>query len=59
MFNRSVIPMFYDVSPSEVREQKGNFAEALRNGPEDKVNNWKVALTYIAGLAGSHLNPYR
>ena len=59
VFNRSVIPMFYDVSPSEVREQKGNFAEALRNGPEDKVNNWKVALTYIAILAGSHLNPYR
>ncbi|KAF3975970.1 hypothetical protein CMV_000799 [Castanea mollissima] len=39
--------------------QEGNFAEALRNGPEDKVDSWKVALTYVASLAGSHLNPYR
>ena len=59
LFNQRVIPIFYDVSPSEVRKQEGNFAEALRNGPEDKVNSWKVALTYVASLAGSHLNPYR
>ena len=59
LFNQRVIPIFYDVSPSEVRKQEGDFAEALRNGPEDKVNSWKVALTYVASLAGSHLNPYR
>ena len=59
LFNQRVIPVFYDVSPSEVRNQEGNFAEALRNGPEEKVNSWKVALTYVASLAGSHLNPYR
>uniref|UniRef100_A0A7N2LC49 ADP-ribosyl cyclase/cyclic ADP-ribose hydrolase n=1 Tax=Quercus lobata TaxID=97700 RepID=A0A7N2LC49_QUELO len=59
LFNQRVIPIFYDVSPSEVRKQEGDFAEALRNGPEDKVNSWKVALTNVASLAGSHLNPYR
>ena len=59
LFNQRVIPIFYDVSPSEVRKQEGNLAEALRNGPEDKVNSWKVALTYVASLEGSHLNPYR
>ena len=59
LFNQRVIPIFFDVSPSEVRKPKGNFAEALRNGPEEKVNSWKVALTYVASLAGSHLNPYR
>ena len=59
LFNLRVIPVFYDVSPSEVREQKGNLAEALLNGPEDKVNSWKVALTDAANLAGLHLKPYR
>ena len=59
LFNQRVIPIFYDVSPSEVREQKGNLAEALLNGPEDKVNSWKVALTDAANLAGLHLKPYR
>ena len=59
LFNQRVIPVFYDVSPSEVREQKGNLAEALLNGPEDKVNSWKVALTDAANLAGLHLKPYR
>ena len=28
MLNQRVLPIFYDVSPSEVREQKGNFEEA-------------------------------
>ncbi|XP_023923113.2 disease resistance protein RPV1 [Quercus suber] len=59
LFNQSVIPVFYDVSPSEVRRQKGNLSEALLNGPEDKVNSWKVALTDAANLAGLHLKPYR
>ena len=59
LFNQRVLPIFYDVSPSEVRNQKGNLAEALLNGPEDKVNSWKVALTDAANLAGLHLKPYR
>ena len=59
LFNQRVIPVFYDVSPSEVRKQKGNLAEALPNGPEDKVNSWKVALTDAATLAGLDLKPYR
>ncbi|KAK7852568.1 disease resistance protein RPV1-like [Quercus suber] len=59
LFSQRVIPIFYGVSPSEVRNQEGNFAEALLNGPEDKVNSWKVALTDAANLAGFHLNPYR
>ncbi|XP_050260587.1 disease resistance protein RPV1-like [Quercus robur] len=28
VLNQRVLPIFYDVSPSEVREQKGNFEEA-------------------------------
>ncbi|KAK9984126.1 hypothetical protein SO802_033651 [Lithocarpus litseifolius] len=39
------------------REWKGIFAEALLNGPEDKLNNWKVALRDAANLAGWYLRP--
>ncbi|XP_030959428.1 TMV resistance protein N-like [Quercus lobata] len=59
LLNQRVLPIFYDVSQSEVLEQMGNFAEALLKGPEDKVNNWRAALTEAAGLAGLHLEQYR
>ena len=59
LLNQRVLPIFYDVSQSEVLEQKGIFAEALLKGPEDKVNNWRAALTEAAGLAGLHLEQYR
>ena len=55
VFNQSVLPIFYDVSQSVVLEQKGVFAEALLNGPVDKVNNWRTAMTEAANLAGFHL----
>ncbi|KAF3963869.1 hypothetical protein CMV_011790 [Castanea mollissima] len=35
--------------------EKGVFAEALLNGPVDKVNNWRTAMTEAANLAGFHL----
>ncbi|KAL4639174.1 hypothetical protein ACB092_03G198500 [Castanea dentata] len=59
LFNQWVIPIFYHVSPSEVRKQKGSFAEALLNGSGDKVNSWRVALTDAANLAGVHSEQYR
>nr|POE64338.1 hypothetical protein CFP56_49878 [Quercus suber] len=43
----------------EVRKEGGSLAEAILNGPEDKVNIWKAALTNVANLAGLHLKPYR
>ena len=52
LFNQTMIPIFYDVSPSEVRKEKGNFAEALLNGSGDKVNSWRAALADAAGVAG-------
>ena len=59
LLNQRVLPIFYDVSQSEVLEQKGIFAEALLKGPEDKVNNWRAALTEAADLAGLQLEKYR
>ncbi|KAL4616499.1 hypothetical protein ACB092_07G203200 [Castanea dentata] len=58
VFNQRVLPIFYHVSQPEVLEQKGNFAD-LPNGPEDKMNSWRAALTEAAKLAGLHLEPYR
>ena len=55
VFNQSVLPIFYDVSQSVVLEQKGIFAEALLNGPVDKVNNWRTAMMEAANLTGFHL----
>ncbi|KAF3964825.1 hypothetical protein CMV_010930 [Castanea mollissima] len=40
-------------------EQKEIFAEALLNGPTDKVNNWRTALKEAANLEGFHLEPDR
>ena len=59
LLNQRVLPIFYDVSQSEVLEQKGIFAEALLKGPEDKVNNWKAALTEAADLADLQSEQYR
>ncbi|KAL4616493.1 hypothetical protein ACB092_07G202900, partial [Castanea dentata] len=58
VFNQRVLPIFYHVSQPEVLEQKGNFAE-LPNGPEDKMNSWKVReqkgnFEEAANLAGFH-----
>ncbi|KAK9992906.1 hypothetical protein SO802_022609 [Lithocarpus litseifolius] len=57
LLNQSVMPIFYDVSQSVVLEQKEIFAEALLNGPIDKVNNWRTALKEAANLEGFHLEP--
>ena len=58
VFNQRVLPIFYHVSQPEVLEQKGNYAE-LPNGPEDKRNSWRAALTEATNLAGLHLEPNR
>ena len=54
-----VIPIFYEVSPSDVQEQKGNFAEVLPNFPEDTVKKWKEAWKESARLAGFPLKKDR
>ncbi|XP_024186896.1 toll/interleukin-1 receptor-like protein [Rosa chinensis] len=62
-----VLPIFYNVSPSHVRHQKGSFAEAFtkheeryRQGNDDaeKVNKWRAALTQVANLSGLGSNKF-
>ncbi|KAB2617024.1 TMV resistance protein N-like [Pyrus ussuriensis x Pyrus communis] len=50
-----VIPVFYDVEPSDVRKQTGSFAESFTKHEKrfkDKVEEWKRALRDVADLAG-------
>ncbi|XP_058184968.1 disease resistance protein RPV1-like isoform X4 [Rhododendron vialii] len=57
-----VVPIFYDVVPSDVRKQTGDLQEAFakhekcfREGSDGKVEKWRAALTEAANLSGRHL----
>ncbi len=52
-----VRPIFYNVNPSEVRNQKGKFGEALAKHEEkfkdgNKVQRWRETLHEAANLSG-------
>ncbi|XP_052210468.1 disease resistance protein RPV1-like [Diospyros lotus] len=57
-----VLPVFYDVDPSEVRKQRGDYAEAFARHEErfqgesndwkEKLKGWREALEEAANLAG-------
>ncbi|KAF7815870.1 TMV resistance protein N-like isoform X1 [Senna tora] len=51
-----VFPVFYGVDPSDVRHQRGSFAEAFAKHEErfgeEKVRGWREALTQLANLSG-------
>ncbi|KAG7941827.1 hypothetical protein I3843_16G066400 [Carya illinoinensis] len=55
-----VLPVFYNVDPSEVRHQKRSFGEAFekhqhRFNDDMKVRSWKETLKVVANLSGFHL----
>ena len=54
-----VLPIFYDVDPSDIRKQKGEFGEAfnklvknLKGEEMERVKIWRKALTQVANIAG-------
>ncbi|CAL5425320.1 unnamed protein product [Camellia sinensis] len=58
-FKQIVLPIFYDVDPSDVRAQKGRVAEAFAKHEEHfgkssdgKVEKWRAAFTEVANLSG-------
>ena len=57
----TVLPIFYDVDPSNVRKQTGAFAQAFSKHEErfkdniEKVQSWRAALEEVANLKGWHL----
>ena len=54
-----VLPAFYDVDPSDVRNQKGSleiaFASHEKRFEKGKVARWRAALTEAANLSGVDL----
>uniref|UniRef100_A0A1J3FJB4 TMV resistance protein N n=2 Tax=Noccaea caerulescens TaxID=107243 RepID=A0A1J3FJB4_NOCCA len=58
-----VLPIFYNVDPSDVRRQRGSsgkyFHRHARRHPESKLNKWKEALTKVANLSGFSTPNYR
>ena len=57
----TVLPILYEVDPSDVRKQMGTFAQAFVEHEEllqeniDKVQTWQGALSEVANLYGWHL----
>ena len=55
---QTILPIFYNVDPSEVRKQTGTFAQAFDEHEKhfkqniDKVHTWKATLTEVASLSG-------
>ena len=54
-----VRPVFYNIDPSEIRNQKGKFGEALSKHEEKikdnkKVQRWREALHEAANVSGWH-----
>ncbi|KAG7944409.1 hypothetical protein I3843_15G100400 [Carya illinoinensis] len=59
-----VLPVFYDVDPSNVRHQKGSFGEAFaklkdRFEGNEEALKWEAALEKLANLSGVELKNYR
>ncbi|KAL9344349.1 hypothetical protein Peur_062024 [Populus x canadensis] len=55
-----VLPIFYDIDPSDVRKQNGSFAEAFvkheERSEEKLVKEWRKALEEAGNLSGRNLN---
>ena len=57
----TVVPIFYNVDPSNVRKQKDTFAQAFDKHEErfkdsmENVQTWRTALTEVANLKGWHV----
>ncbi|KAK9269593.1 hypothetical protein L1049_001369 [Liquidambar formosana] len=60
-----VVPIFYDVDPSDVRNQTGSFGKAFAKltrphlSNRDKVVEWRKALTTAGNLAGFRFSAKR
>ncbi|KAL5778567.1 hypothetical protein ACOSQ2_009304 [Xanthoceras sorbifolium] len=56
-YDQTVIPVFYGIDPTDVRNQTGSFADALAKHEQEslhEVQRWKDALNKAANLSGWH-----
>ena len=55
----TILPIFYDMDPSEVRNQTGTFGQAFNKHKDKenikKVETWRDALKEVANISGWHL----
>ncbi|KAG6630111.1 hypothetical protein CIPAW_14G132900 [Carya illinoinensis] len=57
----TIIPIFYHVDPSDVRNQRGTFEEAFAAHEKDpkvdikEINTWRKACKIVGGLKGEHI----
>ncbi|CAF2061426.1 protein SUPPRESSOR OF npr1-1, CONSTITUTIVE 1-like [Brassica napus] len=52
-----VVPMFYGVEPTDVRNQTGSFAASFQNFEDtapERVSQWRRALNQVGHLSGFH-----
>ncbi|KAF9671358.1 hypothetical protein SADUNF_Sadunf12G0039000 [Salix dunnii] len=57
---RLILPVFYQVDPSNVRRQKGPFEQDFENHSKrfgEKVVKWREAMTKIGGISGFVFDP--
>ncbi|VVB14958.1 unnamed protein product [Arabis nemorensis] len=53
--DQTIVPIFYEVDPSDVRRQSGSFGEDVESHSDnnkEKVKKWKEALTKLASISG-------
>ncbi|XP_030936792.1 TMV resistance protein N-like isoform X2 [Quercus lobata] len=56
----TILPIFYKVDPSNIRNRNGTFAQAFAKhekrlkGNTEKVQTWRAALSEVANLSGWH-----
>ncbi|XP_018459830.1 probable disease resistance protein RPP1 [Raphanus sativus] len=57
-FGETVIPLFYEVDPTDVKKQTGDFGtvflKTCEEKTEEEIQRWKHALSEVAQLAGYH-----
>ncbi|XP_022575347.1 probable disease resistance protein RPP1 [Brassica napus] len=57
-FGQTVMPLFYELDPTDVKKQTGDFGKVLgktcRGKEKEDIQRWKRALTEVAQIAGFH-----